>query len=178
MSIRGPRIALVGAGGETHDASIARPLRERIGTRRLVVVGALVAALLIGGLFWVNRPAGNAAIAGSTAITAEQLQQDYGVRLDVVGLLASGGLLELRFQVIDADKATALFGPVEDMPMLAVEGTDRVLESSKGMKHSLTLLDGASYFLLYPNVANSVHEGSQVAFVVNGIRIPHLTVLR
>ena len=65
----------------------------------------------------------------------------------------------------DADKATALFGAVEDMPVLAVEGSTQVLESAKGMKHQLTLLDGASYFFLYANVANAVHEGSTVAFV-------------
>jgi hypothetical protein len=178
MSSRGPRIALVGAGGEAHDASIARPVRARIGTVRLIVAGAIAAALIAGGLFWMNRPATNAAIANSTAITADQLEQEYGVRLDVVGLLASGGLLELKFQVIDADKATALFGEVEDMPVLAVEGSSKVLQSSKGMKHSLTLLDGASYFFLYGNVGNAVHEGSQVAFVINDIRLPHLTVLR
>jgi hypothetical protein len=178
MSARGPRIALVGAGGETHDASVAWPLRARIGTMRLIVAGALIAAVITGGLLWINRPATNAAIAGSAAITAEQLEQDYGVRLDVVGLLASGGLLELKFQVTDADKATALFGAQEDMPVLAVEGSDRVLRTPNGMKHSLTILDGASYFFLYANVANAVHEGSQVAFVVNGVRIPHLVVQR
>ncbi len=171
-------MALVGAGGETHDTPLARTVRERVGTWRLLVVAALVAVLLSGVLFWINRPATNAAIAGSTAITAEQLEQDYGVRLDVVGLLAGGGLLELKFQVIDADKALGLFGSVEDMPVLAVEGSDRVLRTPNGMRHSLTILDGASYFFLYANVANSVHEGSQVAFVVNGVRIPHLTVLR
>ena len=53
-----------------------------------------------------------------------------------------------------------------------------MLQSAKGMKHQLTLLDGASYFFLYANVANAVHEGSKVAFVINGVRLPHLTVLK
>ena len=120
---------------------------------------------LIGTLAWRNRPLANPAIADSSAITAEQLEQQYGVRLDVVGLLASGGLLELKFQVHDADKASALFGPAEDMPVLAVEGSTRVLKSASGMKHHFEILDGASYFFLYTNVANAVHEGSEVAFV-------------
>ena len=98
------------------------------------------------------------------------------MRIDVVGLLASGGLIELRFQVSDADKATALFGAVEDMPVLAVEGSSQVLQSAKGMKHSLTLMDGAAYFFLYTNVGNAVHAGSQVSFVINGVRLPHLVV--
>lgn len=174
-----PHLRLVGAGGETPEAAgapQARPHRRRWLTRRMVVVGILVAAIAAGLFAWVNRPAGNAAIEHSTAVTADELEQRYGVQIDVVGLLASGGLLELRFQVRDADKAAALFGPVEDMPVLAVEGTDTVLESAKGMKHSLTLLDGATYFFLYTNVANAVQAGSEVSFVINGVRLPHLVV--
>ena len=94
----------------------------------------------------------------------------------MIGLLASGGLVELKFQVTDADKATGLFGSVEDMPVLAVEGTANVLQSAKGMKHNIRILDGASYFFLYTNVANVLHAGSEVAFVINGVRIPDLVV--
>jgi hypothetical protein len=179
MMRREPHLRLVGAGGETPEAAgapDARPQGGRISTRHLVVVGVLMAAVLAGMFAWMNRPAGNAAIERSTAITADELEQQYGVRIDVVGLLASGGLLELRFQVRDADKATALFGAVEDMPVLAVEGTTTVLESAKGMKHSLTLLDGAAYFFLYTNVGNAVRAGSEVSFVINGVRLPHLVV--
>ena len=46
------------------------------------------------------------------------------------------------------------------MPLLAVEGTDKVLESAKGMKHHMTLLNGGSYFIFYTNAANAVQEGS------------------
>lgn len=172
------RIAFAGPGGEARDAPIARPLRNRINRWHILLAGLLLTAVLVGTLAWRNQKPTNAAIAGSSVITAEQLEQQYGARLDVLGLLASGGLLELKFQVLDADKATALFGPAEDMPMLAVEGSTTVLKSARGMKHGLEILDGATYFFLYTNVANAVHEGSQVAFVINGVRIPHLVVQR
>jgi hypothetical protein len=172
------RIAFAGTGGEAHDAPIARPLRDRISRWHVVLAAALLAALLAGMLAWRDSPPTNAAIADSTAITADQLEQQYGVRLDVLGLLASGGLLELKFQVLDADKASALFGPSEDMPVLAVEGSSNVLRTARGMKHNFEILDGATYFFLYTNVANAVHEGSEVAFVIDEVRIPHLVVQR
>ncbi len=177
MSVYTPDIDLDGPDGTDHDPAPVGPGRSAT-TKRLIAVGAIVAVLFVGIAAWQMRSGANPAIANSTAITAEQLEDQYGVRLDVVGLIASGGLLELKFQVTDADKATALFGAPEDMPVLAVEDSDRVLRTPNGMKHSLTILDGASYFFLYANVANSVHEGSQVAFVVNGVRIPHLTVMK
>jgi len=175
MSI--PRIATAGTDGGSGEA-VPRPLRTRVRPLH-VVAAAVVAVSLIGGaLLWTGRGNVNPAIAGSKAITAAELEQDFGVRLGIVGLLASGGLIELKFQVIDADKATALFGESEDMPFLAVEGTSTVLESAKGMKHSLTLLDGASYFFLYTNAGNAVTEGTTVAMVFDGVRVPDLPVLR
>jgi len=160
-----------------HDA--IDTTRNRSGGRRRRLAVALVVVMAIGAVVaWQLRSPDNSVIAGSTEVSAEQLEDQYGVRIDVVGLLASGGLVELKFQVTDADKATALFGEVDDMPVLAVEGTDRVLQTAKGMKHQLTLLDGASYFFLYGNVANAVHEGSNVAFVINGVRLAHLTVMK
>lgn len=162
--------------GSENDRPGAPSTGRRRGVKRLVAAAFVVASLLAALAIWRLQPDTNAAIDASTAITAEQLESQYGVRIDVVGLLASGGLVELRFQVTDADKATALFGEVEHMPLLAVEGSTTVLQSAKGMKHQLTLLDGASYFFLYTNVANAVHDGSTVAFVINGVRIPHLTV--
>ena len=132
--------------------------------------------MVVGALAVTHRDESNAAVETSAAIDAAQLADQYGVRIDVVGLIASGGLVELKFQVLDADKAMSLFGEVEDMPKLAVEDSTRVLTSAKGMKHHLTLLDGAEYFFLYTNVANSVHVGTRLAFVVNGVRLPHLVV--
>lgn len=175
MSIDEPTIAVLDAD----DAASAASSAGRSTTKKRLIALAVVIAVLFGGIAaWQMRSGTNPAIAGSTAITAEQLEEQYGVRLDVIGLLASGGLVELRFQVTDADKATALFGEVEDMPVLAVEGTSDVLYSAKGMKHQLVLLDGASYFFLYGNVGNVLQEGSKVAFVMNGVRIPHLTVMK
>jgi hypothetical protein len=141
-------------------------------------VAALVVVVAIGvGVFAFTRDDNsNATIDSSKAVTTEQLADTYGVKLGVLGLIASGGLIELKFQVVDADKATALFGNVEDMPKLAVEGTSTTLTSAKGMKHHLTILDGATYFFLYTNVNDAVHQGDKVAFVMNGVRLPHLEV--
>lgn len=148
--------------------------RRRAGAAGLTLAVVLLACIVL----WQQRSPGNEAIENSRPVTADELEQQYGVRLGVLGLLASGGLVEIKFQVTDADKATALFGTAEDMPVLAVEGTEHVLRSARGMKHNMELHSGATYFFLYTNVANVLHAGSEVAFVINGVRIPDLVVQR
>jgi hypothetical protein len=146
---------------------------------RTGIIGGVVAlALAAGGVLFFNRPGTttNTAVAASKPVTAEVLEKQYGAKIEMVGLLAAGGLIELRFHVIDKDKAIGLFGKVADMPMLAVEGTSKVLESAKGMKHSMTLLNGGSYFIFYTNAANALHAGSMVSMVINGVRLEHIVV--
>jgi len=133
---------------------------------------------ITGFLVFQNGSPTNPALAHSSPVTPEELEATYGVRIDVIGLLAAGGLVELRFQVTDKDKAAALFGGGDGAPQLAVESTTKVLRSASGMAHKLTLLDGASYFLLYGNPGNIVHAGMQVAFVLNKVRLDHLVVQR
>ena len=148
----------------------------QLGRRRLAAVG-LAALALVGGLWaWRSRPPVNPAIDGTTSVSAEELESVYGAKVDLVALLANGGLIELRFQVVDKDKARALFGDVEDMPKLAVEDSELVLQSAKGMGHKFELVNGGSYFILYPNPADAVHKGTEVSFVMNGYRLPHLVV--
>lgn len=152
---------------------------RRLRGRALGVAAA--ATVLLALVVWQRQAPHNEAIDSSREVAAAELEDEYGVRVGVIGLLASGGLVEMKFQVTDADKATALFGggDVAEMPVLAVQGTDTVLMSAKGHKHTnLQLLDGGTYFLLYTNVGNRLHAGSKVAFVLNGVRLADLPVLQ
>lgn len=171
-----PRVALVGTDGGLVDAPAARP--RRFSLKVGIIGGAAAMAIAAGGMAWLQGSSGGSSsvLAASNPVSTKVLEERYGAKVQMVGLLAAGGLIELRFQVVDADKAMALFGPVDEMPLLAVEGTDTVLTSAKGMKHHMTLLDGGSYFIFYTNAANAVQEGSQVSMVINGVRLEHIVV--
>lgn len=157
-------------------AGLLAGLRTRSSRVRLGLAGLAVLVLAGGWFGWQLRPVTNPAIVGTQTVSVEELESVYGAHIDLIALLAGGGLVEMRFQVTNADKAQALFGTVDQMPKLALQGSDVVLESAKGMKHNFTVLDGATYFILYPNPGNVVHKGTQVSLVVNGYRIPDLEV--
>jgi hypothetical protein len=164
--------------GTPHDIPGPAPRRRWTRIAQLTAAAALAAVFLAGFVVYHDDAPSNPALAHSAPVTAQDLEALYGVRIGVVGLLAAGGLVELRFQVTDKDKAAVLFGGGDDAPQLAVEKTTKVLKSASGMAHKLTLLDGASYFLLYGNPGNTVHAGMQVAFVLNDVRLEHLVVQR
>lgn len=108
------------------------------------------------------------------AVSTAVMEDRYGVRIDLVGLAALGGLLELRFTVLDKDKATGLFHDATLTPEILVERSGAVLHPPSGMAHKLVLLNGASYFMLFTNVGDAVQEGDLLSIVVDQVRIEHI----
>jgi len=97
-------------------------------------------------------------------IDAKTMEADYGIRVDLVAVTAQGGLVDLRFTVLDEAKAKALFHDVATMPALFVEGKNATLRTTKGMNHNLSLL-------LYSNAGGVVQAGTQVSVVIDGVRL-------
>ena len=99
----------------------------------------------------VERPA-RANAAAARVVSAADMEREYGIRVNLVAVTADGGLVDVRFTVVDKDKAGHILHDSASMPDLFVETTGAVLSTRNPMAHKqLTLLDGATYFLLYPN---------------------------
>ncbi|MEA2716958.1 MAG: hypothetical protein QOI99_1275 [Actinomycetota bacterium] len=131
-----------------------------------VIVVPLVIAL---GLTTFGNPVSDPNAA--KVIDAKTMEADYGIRVDLVAVTASGGLVDLRFTVIDEQKAKALFHDVATMPALLVESKNAVLRTTKGMNHNLSLLSGGRYFLLFSNAGGVVQAGTPVSVVIDGVRL-------
>jgi hypothetical protein len=103
-------------------------------------------------------------------VSADVLERDYGVRFDMVGVTASGGLLDVRFSVLDAEKAKHLFHDTTTSPELYVEQSGAVLRR-RGMSHGLTFLSGGRYFVLFSNAGGVVQSGTRVSVVIDDVRL-------
>lgn len=156
--------------------SVDRPLlgggrwrRVLAGPRQTILAGILIVPLLmVAGLTAIAT----ASVDPSDAqiVSIETLERDYGVHFDLVGVTAAGGLIEVRFTVLDTAKATALFHDEASSPALFVERSGAILHTKRGAHH-LSLLPGARYFFLYSNTEGVVQAGTPVSIVIGGIRL-------
>jgi hypothetical protein len=147
-----------------------------VGTRRrprpwvVALIGVIALPLAIaGGL----TAAGSSLPDPSSArvVSARTLEADYGIRFDLVAVTASGGLVDLRFTVVDEAKAKALFHDSASSPALLVDGSGTVLRTKKGMSHHLSLLTGGRYFVLFSNKGGAVQAGTHVSVVLEDVRL-------
>ena len=155
---------------EVHTDEVAK--RPRRG--RMVVIG-LVAILLLGGgaarAWWPEQKAD--VRAGTTLVTSEGMAARYGINVNLIGVMAAGGLIEFRYQVVDPDKAGRMIHDVNLLPIVVVEETGATMVISRPHQ-AADLQLGGTYFFLFANAHNAIHAGSQVTLVMGDARLEHI----
>jgi hypothetical protein len=113
-----------------------------------------------------------------SAVSAAGVAQRAGVRVVRVAATGGGGLLDLRYQVVDADVAAAAVHNPKTPPALVDERSGRVLgQLLMGHMHHGTLKAGVTYYLVFLNAGDAVRRGDRVSVVLGGARLQHLRVL-
>lgn len=107
-----------------------------------------------------------------TIISNEALEQQYGIHLTLVGVTAAGGMVDVRYRVVDPVKAAQLVDEEEGgiMPMVYVSNGDVMLMSDMHMREQ-RLVAGRVYFSLIPNTQNVVKRGTVVTVVFGDVAV-------
>jgi hypothetical protein len=151
--------------------------RSRIPRRWLGAFVALlvVPAILMGTLTFLSNTY-FADPLNARSVTAAELADEYGVKVDLVAVTAAGGAVDVRFTILDPDKAGHVLHGDESMPALIVDSDNAVIRVRSVHRHNdLTTLERSTYSILYPNPGGLVQRGTEVSVVVEGLRLSHLT---
>jgi len=107
-----------------------------------------------------------------TVISNDMLEQEYGVRVTLVGVTAAGGMVDVRYQIIDPVKAEKLVDEEDGgiMPMVFVGNGDVMLMPDMHMRDQ-KLIAGRTYFNLIPNTQNAVKRGTVVTIAFGDIAV-------
>ncbi len=158
----------------------------RPGTTRTRILGIGLGALLVLAVAVVvawatHREAAPSAAAvppewQRPAVTAADLVQRSGVKLVRVAVTGGGGLIDVRFQVVDPDKAASLHQP-RTPPAVVDERTGLVVHDLL-MNHSHTgpMKPAQTYYLVFENPGGWVRSGSQVSVLLGDAQVDHVVV--
>jgi hypothetical protein len=165
---RGPR------SREDPTAGAHTPPDPRPGRRRWVVLAALVAVVLVTA--WGPWRAHGDVRDGTTVVDRAGLAARHGIDVNLVAVTAAGGLVELRMQITDPDKANAVIHGAQGRPVLVAEDTGQTLAMAAPPHHKTPLELGREYFFLLANAHNALRAGSEVTIVVDDVRLEHVEV--
>lgn len=144
---------------------------------RLIVAVVLLVAIAAAGYWGWQQYQLRLAEAHKAEIQAEaiaQIEDKWGVRFMHVALVAEGGLLDVRYQVTDPDKAIYMFDEVENIPrIIAGNGVELGMNDDP---HTHDLEFGFSYFFLLRNTGDSVQPGDLVTIKLGDLELPYFEV--
>jgi hypothetical protein len=166
------------------------PLRSG-GSRRVRVLGlvagivvtvlAVAAGLGVRGLAGHGHPATatRAAVPAAwvrPAVSKAGLVDRSGVKITQLAVTGDGGLVDLRYQVIDPDKAATLHD-VKSPPAVVDEQTGVVVHDLfMGHSHSAPYTFGETYYLVFDNPGNLVRRGAYVTVLLGDAEVDHVLV--
>ena len=134
----------------------------------------LAAVLLLVGVVGAGYLAArqNVWLPGQPA-TEAAVEEKFGIRITHIAVLADGGLIDFRFQVLDSDKAAALF-ELESRPLLYVEANGKKVDSLYHPPHGHNIWAGQSQYMIYNNYKGAIQSGSSVSVVLGDLRLEHI----
>jgi hypothetical protein len=110
--------------------------------------------------------------AGPTEAEMSSFQEQTGIRVIRVALTGGGGLVDLRYQVIDAEKAAVVH---LEPPVLVDEDSGATIDTLfMGHSHGGDPKAGYSYPLLFVNEGGLLQAGGAVSVVVGDWRLEHV----
>jgi hypothetical protein len=138
-----------------------RPIRRVRGVTQLTAV-ALGVLMLMGGILLLRGWRPNSDVHPAFP-TSPQIEDAFGVRFTSVDITAAGGMIELRYQVLDSDK-TAVVHDQATAPFVVDHAGKKFADPGMvGHTHIGPLkVAGSSDFILLANAGGAVHHGDVV----------------
>ena len=142
---------------------------------RALVVLLAVACVVAGS--WTLRP-GSARAGGRYDVPhSAAMEAKLGIRVVQASVVADGGLVELRYTVLDTGKATTFQNDVHHPPVLrGSKHTGTPLYRTALMKQGHDLRPGQTYYILYMNNGGAVHPGDTLTIDAAGVILPGVPV--
>jgi hypothetical protein len=163
------------------------PRQRRWGIRRGRLIGGLTGIVLTvviaAVVLWVSHVDNSGATESKvpvswkrTVVTADGLVQQSGVKITQVAVTGDGGLVDLRFKVVDPERANSIHDE-STPPAVVDEHTGLVVhELFMDHSHSGPYKTGVTYYLVFNNPGNWVHRGSRVTVLLGDAAVEHVLV--
>ena len=142
---------------------------------RLRLLISATAALVVGAGLWLGWQAYQAAQLPGTPAAAAAIEAQWGIRVTHIAVLADGGLIDFRFQVIDPDKAGPLFS-LDKRPAMIVESTGQRVDSLYHPNMAHDVQAGESVYFIYNDTQGALKPGTAVSVLLGDLRLEHIVV--
>jgi hypothetical protein len=113
---------------------------------------------------------------GRQAVDAQGLEKWTGVTITQVAVTGAGGLVDMRFEVLDPALATQIHDPATPPAVIDERSGLVVHDLFMNHAHSGSFHAGETYYFIFNNPRNWVHRGSKVTVLLGNTAVEHIVV--
>jgi hypothetical protein len=156
--------------------SAARKWHGPLGMTLNHVLGIVLGGMLIAGAIfgWRILAISRQEWAPGTMPVSKEIEEKFGVRFTFLAITAEGGMVELRYRVIDEGKAANFGHYTETAPMLVSEDTGEVVDVTIMGLHNHRVEPGRTYYVLYRNTGGALKSGRPVTIAIGNYELEHV----
>ena len=134
--------------------------------RNFILFAFILLLLIAAGLYAFASRASQTGISTATVISQRALEEQYGLRVNLVAVTAAGGMVDLRLKIVDGEKAKSLLQDKKNFPALLINDTNVTLNVSEDAKaQEIKFENDGNIFLMFPNSGNAVKPGTPVTIL-------------
>jgi hypothetical protein len=131
-------------------------------------LGVLVIALLVGFVGWTANAAAGPRVPHEPIPANPGFEGRSGIRIDRISVVGDGGLVDVRFTVLDTQKAHRFIGDSDHTskgksqlapPRLYSSGRKATVKDMASMHAHSEYRAGQTYFLIYLNPGGKIRPG-------------------
>lgn len=174
--------APVGVGQGWRANRLLAPLAAAVAA--FAIVAGLRFGVTYGQEAWTHYQLVTHRATSMAMPSSPQIEAKWGIRFTQAQLLADGGLIELRYQILDNGKAARLHdqsNSLANIPWIEVEGTGGKVVSNSLLFHIHheydTGSEGRSYSIVYGNAGGVIGPRALISIhMADGLVLRHVPV--
>jgi len=154
----------------------AKSAGKQFSSKKSVIIAIILVVLIVLGIYGFNAFRAARTTADQTeftSVTQSMFEEKSGLRIQLLAVTAAGGLVDLRLQIVDAEKAKVFLDDHANYPALRVGG-DIVLQTSEeavAAAQDIQIENGKSIFIMFPNTSNVIKPGDPVNIIFGDLQL-------
>ena len=100
-----------------------------------------------------------------------EFEERHGLRVQLIGVTAAGGLVDLRLKVLDDDKAREFLEDPANLPRLIAAESGERLVGAREMHDDVSWEVGTILFELVPNTGGIIKAGTPVIVEFGSVQL-------
>ena len=141
----------------------------------LVAVFVLLTAALLATV-WFARPDTARATAHSTMPHSRAIEAKTGIRILSAHVVGDGGIVDVRYQVLNPAKVRIVEGDSNQVPALVDPASGKSLQVTAAMRKGHERRPAGTYALIYYNKDGLVKSGDFINITIQGQTLTHVPV--